>query len=209
MKAFIYTELQTAIRFEDAPWQAINQQLKQQRGILNKTWLAGVNSSSIGGFYAFETLESAQAFVTDYFPSEAGALGFAQRTLLFDASATSEASKHMNSAHFGGDVFEQPGAFVYTEVQVSALPFEKAPWRTLNPILKKQTGLLSKTWLSGLHTGTVGGLYAFDTIDNARRFALEYFPTEAASLNAAFTTRIFDARVVAAASREMQSPFYG
>lgn len=68
---------------------------------------------------------------------------------------------------------------------------------------------MSKTWLSGLNTNTVGGIYAFDTPDNARAFAVEYFPTEAAGFNAAFYTRIFDAAPVVQASREMNSPFFG
>ena len=51
-------------------------------------------------------------------------------------------------------------------------------------------------------------IYAFDTVENAQRFARDYFPNEAAQLNAAFTTRIFDATVVEEASRAMRSPFY-
>jgi hypothetical protein len=98
-------------------------------------------------------------------------------------------------------------AFVYTEVQLS-VPFDQAPWRELNPVLLEQPGLLNKTWLSGVGNNSVGGMYAFDTIENAQRFARDYFPTEAARLNAAFTTRIFDAAVVEEASRAMRSPFY-
>ena len=72
----------------------------------------------------------------------------------------------------------------------------------------KPAGILSKTWLSGLHTNTLGGIYAFDTIDNARDFALTYFPTEAANMNAAFYTRVFDASGVEEASRQLRSPFF-
>ena len=113
----------------------------------------------------------------------------------------------MNSVHFGAKIAQKPGAFVYTEIQLN-IPFADAPWADLNPVLRKQPGFLAKTWLSGLHTNTVGGLYAFDTLDNARKFALDYFPTEAAQLNASFTTRIFDAAVVEEASRDMNSPFF-
>jgi hypothetical protein len=98
-------------------------------------------------------------------------------------------------------------AFVYTEAQLSA-PFAQAPWREMNPILKAQPGLLHKTWLSGVHTNSVGGFYAFDTIENATRFATDYFPSEAAALNVAYTTRIFDAAVVKEASRPLSSPFF-
>jgi hypothetical protein len=78
----------------------------------------------------------------------------------------------------------------------------------MNPILKAQPGILHKTWLSGVHTQSLGGFYAFDTIENATRFSTDYFPTEAAGLNVAFTTRVFDASVVAQASRELRSPFF-
>jgi hypothetical protein len=208
MKAFVYTEIQASVPFVQAPWREINIALKEQKGILNKTWLSGVNDLSVGGFYTFDSIENAQKFVTEYFPSEAKNLGVAQRTLIFDAVAVEEASKEMGSVHFGAKNNQQPGAYVYTEVQLSALPFDNAPWRALNPVLQQQEGILSKTWLSGLHTGTPGGLYAFDTIENAQKFAIDYFPTEAKELNAAFTTRVFDASVVEEASREMNSPFY-
>jgi len=208
MKAFVYTEIQASVPFEQAPWREINKALKEQKGILNKTWLSGVNDLSVGGFYTFDSVENAQKFVTEYFPSEAKSLGVAQRTLIFDAVAVEEASKEMGSVHFGAKNKQQPGAYVYTEVQLNALPFDNAPWRELNPVLKQQEGILAKTWLSGFNTGTPGGLYAFDTIENAQKFAIDYFPTEAKQLNAAFTTRVFDASVVEEASREMNSPFY-
>ncbi|MDA7949481.1 MAG: hypothetical protein MPJ78_18625 [Hyphomicrobiaceae bacterium] len=100
-----------------------------------------------------------------------------------------------------------PKAFVYTEVQIS-VPFEKAPWQARNPILKKQQGLIAKTWLSGLHTNTIGGVDAFDTVENAKAFAVDVFPETARKLNAAFYTRVFDASLTKEASRDMQSPFY-
>lgn len=67
---------------------------------------------------------------------------------------------------------------------------------------------MAKTWLSGLHTNTLGGIYAFDTVANARSFALSYFPTETAKMNAAFYTRLFDASQVEDASRQLKSPFF-
>ncbi|GAA5164996.1 hypothetical protein [Viridibacterium curvum] len=208
-KAYVLTELQASLPFSDVPWQRINATLLQQPGLINKTWLSGVGNQSVGGFYAFDSIEHATRFCTDYFPQEARALGVAQTTRIFDTHGTEDASRDMNSVHFGGSLANAPGAFVYTEVWLNASPFSEAiPWRAMNPILKQQPGLLAKTWLSGLHTGTPGGLYAFDTIEHASAFALEYFPTEAAGLNAAFHTRVFNGAVVAAASKAMRSPFY-
>jgi hypothetical protein len=207
MKAFVYTELQISVPFEKSPWREVNPTLLQQPGLLNKTWLAGDGNDSLGGIYAFDSIEHAQKFVTGYFPSEARKFGVAQTTRIFDAAIVEEASRDMNSVHFGAKLDRQPGAFVYTEIQVN-VPFAEAPWRTINPTLKTQPGILSKTWLSGLHTNTLGGIYAFDTIENARAFALTYFPTESAKLNAAFYTRIFDASRVEEASRQLHSPFF-
>lgn len=145
--------------------------------------------------------------MTGYFPTEARKHGVAQTTRVFDGDVVEEASRFLNSMHFGGTLGIEPGAFVYTEAQISA-PFAQAPWRDMNPVLKAQPGLLHKTWLSGVHTHSVGGFYAFDTIENATRFALDYFPTETSGLDVAYTTRLFDASLVKDASRPLNSPFF-
>ena len=207
MKSFVYTELQISKPFAEAPWREINSAILQQPGFINKTWLAGVANHSLGGFYEFDSIANAKKFVTGYFPAEAAKYGVAQTTRVFDGSAVEEASRFLNSLHFGGKLGVQPGAFVYTEAQISA-PFAQAPWKTMNPILKAQAGLLHKTWLSGVHTNSVGGFYAFDTVENATRFVTDYFPTETAGLNVAYTTRLFDASPVVEASRQVRSPFF-
>jgi hypothetical protein len=85
--------------------------------------------------------------------------------------------------------------YVYTEVQLS-FPFDQAPWKAFNDgIVKNQPGFINKTWLSGLQNDSVGGFYEFDSVDNAKSFAFDYFPASAKSMGAAFTTRIFPAAV--------------
>ncbi|MBY0376251.1 MAG: YdhR family protein [Bryobacteraceae bacterium] len=206
-KAFVYTELQISIPFASAPWREINPELVKQHGFRNKTWLSGVKNKSVGGFYEFDSVEHAQQFVTGYFPAEARKFDVAQTTRVFDGSVVEEASRYLNSLHFNGTLAQEPQAFVYTEAQIAA-PFALAPWREMNPILKAQPGLLHKTWLSGVNTSSVGGFYAFDTIENATRFVTDYFPTEAAGLNVAYTTRIFDAAVVKEASLPLNTPYF-
>jgi len=207
-KAFVYTEVQISIPFTDAPWREISARIQGQPGFISKTWLSGVGNNSVGGLYSFDSIENAQKFVTGYFPEEAKGLGVAHTARVFNATIVKEASQDMNSVHFGASLEQKPGAFVYTEVQIN-VPFEKAPWRDRNPVLKQLPGFLSKTWLSGLHTNTIGGIYAFDTIENAKAFAIEVFPQAAAKMNAAIYTRVFDASASEEASRFLNSPFYG
>ena len=206
-KAFIYTELQISIPFNDVPWKDLSESIKQQPGFISKTWLSGVGNHSVGGFYSFDSIENAQSFVTGYFPEEAAKFGVAHTTRIFDATIVKEASEGISSVHFGAGPAQAPGAFLYTELQIN-VPFEKAPWQDRNPVLKQQKGLLSKTWLSGFNNNTLGGLDAFDTVENAANFAIEAFPKNAAKLNAAVYTRVFDAKASEEASRFLGSPFY-
>jgi hypothetical protein len=155
-KAFVYTELQVSVPFTPAIWQDANPVLLRQPGLQNKTWLAGVGAQTTGGFYEFDTIENARKFVVDYFPARARARGVAQTTRVFDGGVVEEASRYLNSMHFGGTLGRKPEAFVYAEAQISA-PFDQTPWRAMNPILKAQLGLLHKTWLSGVHTNSLGG----------------------------------------------------
>lgn len=207
LNAFVYTELQASIPFTDVPWHDLNQAIATEPGFIDKTWLSGLNTQSVGGLYSFASVDDALHYCTHFFPVLARELGVAQTTRVFETAATADASADMASPHFGGTATRAPGAFVYTEVQV-AVPFEMAPWRDRNPVLRTQEGLLSKIWLSGLNTQTLGGLDAFDTVENATQFALNDFPQTAASMNAAFYTRIFDARVTEDASRALNSPYY-
>ncbi|MEP3048397.1 MAG: YdhR family protein [Roseibium sp.] len=206
-KAFVYTEVAISVPFAEAPWKKINDEIKKQPGFLNKTWLQGHSTQSIGGLYSFDSLENAQAFVTGYFPNEARAFGVAHTTRVFDAALVRDASLDMGAVHFGTPVVKSPGAFVYTELQFSK-PFNEFDWHGRNEALKQSAGLQNKIWLSGVNTNTLGGFDAFDTLDQALEFAIGEFPKTAARLGSAFYTRVFDASITEAASRDMNSPFY-
>lgn len=206
-KAFVYTEVQISVPFDQVPWKQRNPAISAQPGFIYKTWLSGLGNNSVGGFYAFDSIENAEKYVTGFFPDETRKQGVALTTRIFDAVVVEEASRDMGSVDFGGKLSSKPRAFVYTELQVNA-PFVTVPWRQRNPVLRKEPGLLAKTWLSGISNNTIGGIYAFNSIENAKHFALESFPKTAAKMNAAFYTRIFDASVVEEASRRMHSPFF-
>ncbi len=206
-KAFVYTEVAISVPFDQAPWAEINEAIRQQPGFLSKTWLSGHANESLGGFYAFDSIENARRFVTGHFPSEARGFGVAHNTRVFDAEATAVASQDMASVYYGGPSVA-PGAFVYTELQLS-VPFADAPWQARNQALKMLPGLQNKVWLSGLQTQTLGGFDAFESLDHAVDFAVNGFPETAAELGCAFYTRIFDAALTATASQAMNSPYYG
>jgi hypothetical protein len=206
-KAFVYTEVAISVPFDQAPWPKINEDIKRQPGFMNKTWLQGHATQSLGGFYSFDSLESAGKFVTDYFPSEPRAFGVAHNTRVFDAGIVMDASLDMGAVHFGAAKPVKPGAFVYTELQISK-PFGEFSWQERNDALKLVPGLQNKTWLSGISTNTLGGFDAFDTMDNALDFAINAFPETAARFGCAFYTRVFDAAVTEEASRQMFSPYY-
>jgi hypothetical protein len=71
--------------------------------------------------------------------------------------------------------------FLYAEIQVSA-PFKNVDWPSINIAMKKEKGLKSKTWLSGIGTNTIGGFYEFDGVENARAYAEGYLAEAAKRL---------------------------
>lgn len=98
-------------------------------------------------------------------------------------------------------------AFVYVEGQVS-VPFEDYDWNHDNEGIRKQSGFISKTWLSGADNNSVGGFYAFDSIENAKKYATGFMAEKAKLLNIGITTRVFAADRVEEASGAMKSPFF-
>jgi len=98
-------------------------------------------------------------------------------------------------------------AYVYVEAQV-CVPFEKYDWDHDNQGIRKQLGFISKTWLSGADNNSIGGFYAFDSIENAKKYATVFMSEKAKKLNIGITTRVFSAERVKEASGEMNSPFF-
>jgi hypothetical protein len=99
------------------------------------------------------------------------------------------------------------GVYLYAEFQNSA-PFTEAVWKEANPMMHTVPGLISKTWLSGVGTHSVGGFYAFDSLANAHAYANGMLTDFAKGAGASLTVKLFDGDVVAEASRGMNSPFY-
>ena len=97
--------------------------------------------------------------------------------------------------------------FLYAEFQVS-VPFCEDVWREANPAMHTVPGLLSKTWLSGINTHSVGGFYEFDSVQNARAYAFGMLADFAKAADASLTVKLFDGDVVAEASKDMSSPYF-
>jgi hypothetical protein len=98
--------------------------------------------------------------------------------------------------------------FLYAEIQVS-IPFSDVDWRSINTSMLKEPGLKSKTWLAGINTNTIGGFYEFDSLENAKAYAVGYLAAAAQQLGGSLTVKLFNGDVAADANRGMSSPFYG
>jgi len=97
--------------------------------------------------------------------------------------------------------------FLYAEYQV-AIPFEQIDWQPINIEMKKYTGLMSKTWLSGVNTKTVGGFYEFDSVENAQHYIDGLLIPFAKQVNGNLSVKLFDGEVTKEANIDMLSPFY-
>ena len=98
--------------------------------------------------------------------------------------------------------------FLYAEIQV-AIPFKDIDWPSINTAMKKEKGLKSKTWLSGVNNHSIGGFYEFDSLENARAYAEGYLAKAAKQLGGSLSVKLFDGDAVADANRGMASPYYG
>jgi len=74
------------------------------------------------------------------------------------------------------------------------------------PVL--EPGFISKTWLSGADNNSIGGFYAFDSIENANDYVTGYMNAKAKKLNIGLPTRIFSEDRVEEASGDMNPPFF-
>jgi len=97
--------------------------------------------------------------------------------------------------------------FLYAEYQVS-IPFAQIDWTAINIEMKKFPGLVSKTWLSGLNTHSVGGFYEFESRESAQKYIDGLLIPFAAQVQGNLAVRLFDAEATKAASIGINSPFY-
>jgi len=97
---YLYAEYQVSIPFSQIDWKPVDVEMKAFPGLLSKTWLSGVNTHSVGGFYAFDSLENAQKYIDGLLLPFAERVGGNLSVRLFDADATRDASISMHSPFF-------------------------------------------------------------------------------------------------------------
>ena len=100
-KVFLYGEFQISVPvFAKEMWEQVNNQLKDVKGLVRKTWLSGIGTNTVGGFYEFDSEENAREFATGLYAEQAKYLNASLTVKLFDGDITEEASKEMNSPFY-------------------------------------------------------------------------------------------------------------
>ncbi|WP_026731874.1 YdhR family protein [Fischerella sp. PCC 9605] len=99
-KVFVYAEYQISIPFGEIDWVPINVEMKKFPGLKSKTWLSGVNTNSVGGFYEFDSIENAQSYIDGLLIPFAKQVNGNLTVKLFDGDATKQASIGMSSPFY-------------------------------------------------------------------------------------------------------------
>ncbi len=102
-KLFLYAEYQVSIPFTQIDWVPINVEMKKFSGLQSKTWLSGINTNTVGGFYEFDSLENAQKYIDSLLIPFAKQVNGNLTVKLFDGDITKEACIGMNSPFYSID----------------------------------------------------------------------------------------------------------
>ncbi|MCJ8280696.1 MAG: YdhR family protein [Rivularia sp. ALOHA_DT_140] len=99
-KIFVYAEYQVSISFNQIDWKSINVEMKTFPGLKSKTWLSGVNTNTVGGFYEFDSVENAQNYIDKLLIPFASRVNGNLSVKIFDGDITGEANIGMNSPFY-------------------------------------------------------------------------------------------------------------
>lgn len=99
-KVFLYAEFQNSAPFTAEVWRDANPMMQTVPGLRSKTWLSGVGTHSVGGFYEFDTVENARAYAEGMLSRFAKSSGASLTVKLFDGSVVEEASRGMKSPFY-------------------------------------------------------------------------------------------------------------
>ena len=99
-KIFIYAEFQVSIPFDQIDWQTINIEMKKYVGLKSKTWLSGINTHTVGGFYEFDSVENAQNYIDGLLIPFVKQVNGNLSIKIFDGEITQEANIGMLSPFY-------------------------------------------------------------------------------------------------------------
>lgn len=99
-RVFLYAEYQMSVPFTDLDWPRINASMQRFSGLRSKTWLSGMNTNTVGGFYEFDSLARAQAYIDEVLQPYAAKVQGCLSVKLFDGEVVAEASQGMNSPFY-------------------------------------------------------------------------------------------------------------
>lgn len=102
-KVLVYAEYQVSIPFTQIDWVPINVEMKKFSGLKSKTWLSGLNTHTVGGFYEFDSVENAQNYIDNFLIPFAKKVNGNLTVKIFDGDVTNEASIGMNSPFYSTD----------------------------------------------------------------------------------------------------------
>jgi hypothetical protein len=99
-RVFLYAEFQAAMPFADIDWASVNAAMRRCPGLRSKTWLSGINTHTVGGFYEFDPLENARHYIDEMLLPYGRSIGAALSVRLFDGEITAQASRGMASPFY-------------------------------------------------------------------------------------------------------------
>ncbi len=99
-RVFLYAEFQVSVPFSEGVWREANPAMHTVPGLRSKTWLSGINTHSVGGFYEFDCLQNARDYAVGMLADFAKAAGASLTVKLFDGDVVADASKDMGSPYF-------------------------------------------------------------------------------------------------------------
>ena len=102
-KVFVYAEYQASIPFNQIDWKSINVEMKKFPGLKSKTWLSGIKTNTVGGFYEFDSVENAQNYIDGLLIPFASQINGNLSVKIFDSDITEDANIGMNSPFYIGE----------------------------------------------------------------------------------------------------------
>ena len=99
-RVFLYAEFQVSASFDQSVWKDANPAMHTVPGLRSKTWLSGIGTQTIGGFYEFDSIGNARAYAEGMLTTFAKNASASLSVKLFDGEVVAEASRGMNSPFY-------------------------------------------------------------------------------------------------------------